>query len=356
MHSQRNPLTGRCVWRGSELLQDPRWQHEWTLEELAEIDRALQQAERLGVPWQTVTPADFPLNRVAARLDRAAGELENGRGLVKFTGLPVERYDESQLRLIWMALARQLGRPVYQDSQGQLMRAIRDEGGDLGARHGRMEWGARGEDFLSSKARTYSNGVLRYHTDRTDVVGLLAQQQAARGGISKLASAVAVHNEILARRPDLLELLFAPYHRSRLGEEEGGENVVYALPVMALCDGRFTSHYSRTYIEAAQLLPDTPKMSDAQWEAIDLLAAVAEELALDMRLAPGDIQLLNNHVIYHARTPFEDDPDSGRVRCLLRVWLAMANSRPLPADHAVLWGDVAAGALRGGIGQTPIRT
>ena len=195
---------------------------------------------------------------------------------------------------------------------------------------------------------------MRYHTDRTDVVGLLALQQAAHGGISKLASALAVHNEILARRPDLLELLFAPYHRSRLGEEEGGDKVVYALPVMGLCEGKFTSHYSRTYIEAAQLLPDTPKMSDAQWEAIDLLAAVAEDLALEMRLAPGDIQLLNNHVIYHARTPFEDDPASGKVRCLLRVWLAMANSRPLPADHAVLWGEVAAGAVRGGIGQVPI--
>ena len=85
----------------------------------------------------------------------------------------------------------------------------------------------------------------------------------ARGGISKLASALAVHNEILARRPDLLELLFAPYHRSRLGEEEGGDRVVYALPVMGLCEGKFTSHYSRTYIEAAQLLPDTPKMTDA---------------------------------------------------------------------------------------------
>jgi hypothetical protein len=29
----------------------------------------------------------------------------------------------------------------------------------------------------------------------------------------------------------------------------------------------------------------------------------------------------------------------------------MANSRALPADHAVLWRDVRAGALRGGIGQ-----
>ena len=31
------------------------------------------------------------------------------------------------------------------------------------------------------------------------------------------------------------------------------------------------------------------------------------------------------------------------------AWLATPNSRALPEDHAVLWGNVAAGALRRGI-------
>ena len=133
-HRKRKPLQGRCVWQGSELQQDLSWQHVWTEPELAEIEQGLQRAHNRGAVWERVTLDDFPLDRVADRLVWAAEELENGRGLVKFTGLPVDRYDESELRLIWMALARYLGRPVFQDSQGQLMRAIRDEGGDLGAR------------------------------------------------------------------------------------------------------------------------------------------------------------------------------------------------------------------------------
>jgi hypothetical protein len=342
------------VWRGEDLVQDLSWQHHWREGELAEIDEALGRAQAKGLNWQQVTAENFALDKVAQRLTWAARELEEGRGLVKFIGLPVARYDEAQLRLIWMGLAQNLGTPVYQDCQGQLMRDIRDEGGDLGARHGHLVAKDGGEAFLSSKARTYSSGELRFHTDRTDVVGLLTVQQAARGGVSRLTSTAAVHNEMLPRRPDLLELLFQPYHRSRLGEEQGGGDVIYALPVMGLCRGKFTSHYSRTYIEAAQLLPETPPMTAAQWEALDLLAVLAEDLSLEMRMAPGDIQLLNNHVIYHARAPFEDDPAAGQVRQFYRVWLAMANSRPLPADHAVLWREVAAGALRGGIGQEPI--
>lgn len=70
-----------------------------------------------------------------------------------------------------------------------------------------------------------------------------------------------------------------------------------------------------------------------------------------MRFEPGDMQFLNHHVIYHARTAYEDDPEPGRDRLLYRLWLAMPNSRPLPAGFEVLWGRTAPGAVRGGIAQ-----
>ncbi|HUL91343.1 MAG TPA: TauD/TfdA family dioxygenase, partial [Burkholderiales bacterium] len=141
-----------------------------------------------------------------------------------------------------------------------------------------------------------------------------------------------VHNEILRRRSDLVELLYRPYPRSRLGEEQGGEDIVYLLPVFGLRDGRFTSHYLRTYIEAAQRLPATPRLTDAQWAAIDLLHEVADDLCYRMRLEPGDIQFLNNYVIYHGRYAFSDDAASGQVRAMYRLWLAMPNSRALPEE------------------------
>ena len=117
-------------------------------------------------------------------------------------------------------------------------------------------------------------------------------------------------------------------------------------------DGRFTSHFSLTYIEAAQTVGGVPKLTDAQKEALDLLLTLAKELALEMTLDPGDIQFLNSHVTYHGRTPFEDDKDIGRDRLLMRLWLAMPNSRALPRGHEVLWRTTEPGALRGGIAQT----
>jgi len=237
---------------------------------------------------------------------------------------------------------------AYESQAGLRMKIIRDEGAAVGEVHGQLR-DADGATFLSSAARTVSNGLLRFHTDRTDVVGLLCVGQAEAGGLSKVASTVAIHNEILRRRPDLLELLYRPYPRSRLGEERGGDKMFYMLPVFGLRDGRFTSHYSRTYIEAAQKLPEAPRLTAEQWEAIDLLAEVADSLCYRMRLEPGDMQFLNNHVVYHARDAFTDDAAAGQVRRMFRLWLAMPNSRALPEDHAVLWGDVSGGAVRGGI-------
>jgi TfdA family taurine catabolism dioxygenase TauD len=70
-----------------------------------------------------------------------------------------------------------------------------------------------------------------------------------------------------------------------------------------------------------------------------------------MSLEPGDMQFLNNHVIYHARTAFTDGESEAESRLLYRLWLSMPNSRALPEGHEVLWGRIEAGSLRGGIGQ-----
>ena len=346
------PLEGACVWHGRDLAKSTAWVRDFTAGELAALDAALTQVRARGLTWHAIRPEDFPILALRPLLDEIAEALENGLGVFKLRGLPVDRYGEDDLRRLYFGLGVNLGRPVYQNRRGELMRAIRDEGGDLGQRYGQVRQAGGAGTFLSSYARTLSNGVLRFHTDRTDAVSLLCVRQARAGGLSKVCSSPAVHNEMLRRRPDLAETLFAPVPRSRLGEESDEAANVYDLPVFGVRDGRFTSHFSLTYIEAAQLVPNVPRLSDQQREAIELLLALAEELAFEMTLEPGDLQFINSHVTYHGRTPFEDDKASGRDRLLLRLWLAMPNSRALPEDHAVLWRNVEAGALRGGIAQS----
>ena len=358
--TNRTPLTGPCVWTGEEIKNSTRWIRDFPASGAVALDAALAAVNKAGLEWSQITRKDFPLGGLDGLLADIADELENGVGIMKLRGFPVDRYDENDLRKIYFGLGTHLGTPVFQNRTGELMRAIRDEGAHVGRTYGETK-DQKGSTFLSSYARTLTNGGLRFHTDRTDVVGLLCVRQAQKGGVSTLASTPAIHNAILARRPDLLDALFTDYWRSRFGEEGTGKDgastsraTAYPLPIFGVRDGKFTSHYSLTFIEAAQLAPDVPKLTAAQKEAIDALMATAQELCFEMTLEPGDLQLINSHVTYHGRTPFEDDALSGHDRLLLRLWLTMANNRPLPQGHEILWRSIEAGQPRGGIQQISI--
>ncbi len=346
------PIDAPCAWHGRDMGVSDKWVRTLSAKEIAEIDRALEAVERRGLAWHDIGAADFPVPGLAPLIEEIRTELEDGFGLIKLRGLPVERYSLDQLRKLYFGLGCNVGTPVHQNRSGELMRLIRDEGGDVGAKYGKIDGAtmAGGRTFLSSYARTLTNGALRFHTDRTDTVTLLCVNQAAEGGVSTISSSVSVMNEMMRRRPDLAALLFEPIFRSRHGEEADSANDIYPLPVFGIRDGRFTSHFSLTYIEAAQTVDGVPKLTEQQWEAIHMLLDLAKELAFEMVLEPGDIQFLNSHVTYHGRTPFKDAPSGDRQRLLMRLWLSMPNSRPLPQDHAVLWRQVQAGAIRGGIG------
>ena len=280
---------------------------------------------------------DFPLPRTAPLLADIAVELENGRGAVRLRGLDVARFTLDALRQAFWGIGCHLGTPLFQNANGEIMGEVRDESRLAVQTYETAEAGK----VASSRSRTRGTGPLRWHTDRCDVIALLCARNARSGGVSKLASIVTIYNEIGRRRPDLLALLCQDYWRSRPSDEDGRTaQRAFALPVFCVLDGKLTCQYSRTYVEQAQEFPEVPRLTAAQNEALDLLSAVAEETCLHCPFEAGDIQLLNNHVVFHGRTAYEDAADGGQERLLLRLWLAVANSRRLPAAQDVLWGSV----------------
>ena len=65
-------------------------------------------------------------------------------------------------------------------------------------------------------------------------------------------------------------------------------------------------------------------MSAAQREAIAIVQELATDPAfyLDMSIGEGDIQFLNNRLVFHGRTAYVDDVPNGFKRHLKRLWLA----------------------------------
>ena len=183
--TDRTPLTGPAVWRGDEIKHSTRWIRELPKRRSATLDAALAAVKKKGLDWSQITRAGLSAwfaRRPAGRHRRRAGDRA---GIMKLRGFPVERYDEDDLRKVYFGLGTHLGTPVFQNRSGELMRAIRDEGAHVGRTYGETQ-DHKGTTFLSSYARTLTNGGLRLHPDRTDVVGLLCVRQARAGGVSKL--------------------------------------------------------------------------------------------------------------------------------------------------------------------------
>ena len=135
-----------------------------------------------------------------------------------------------------------------------------------------------------------------FHTDGADIIGLLCLHAARSGGESRLASSYAVYNEILRRRPDLLEVLYEPMWWDRNGEESPGDDPAFPMPVLNDVDGQPRVFYIGWYIRDAQRHPQVPRLTGPQLEALDLIETIANDPAfhVEMDFRPGDVQLLNN--------------------------------------------------------------
>jgi hypothetical protein len=54
-----------------------------------------------------------------------------------------------------------------------------------------------------------------------------------------------------------------------------------------------------------------------------------------MSFQEGDIQLINNHMIMHAREAFEDYEEDERKRHLLRMWIGVPDDQRRPLSNAL---------------------
>lgn len=170
---------------------------------------------------------------------------------------------------------------------------------------------------------------LPFHSDGSDVLGLLCLRAARSGGRSALVSSAAVHNAVLERRPDLVERLYRTHFFDRREEHAPGDLPYAALPLASRSRRGLSMRYNRCYLESAQRFPDVPRLDPADVELFDLVDALAEspEFRLDVDFEAGDLLFVNNHTVLHSRTGFEDfaEPDPGRH--VLRLWLTLGHGR-----------------------------
>lgn len=304
-----------AAWIGRDLQQRTDWIHRLTPAELGELDAAIVALGASGKPMASITAADFPLRELGASIRQWRNTLESGRGFFLVRGFPVRKYSREQSALAFWIIGAHLGDPVSQNSDGDVLGHVRD----TGAKPNSLE------------TRLYkTRAELTFHTDGADIIGLFCLRTAKAGGISRIASSVAVYNEIVRRRPDLAPLLFVRFPNYMPGPQGvAGKGSVFTYPIVTIGGDVFRMLFLGWYIRDSQSVPETPRLTSQQLELVDLLEQIPNEegMALDMRFAEGDMQFLKNSVILHARTHYEDAAEADEKRHLLRLWLTATSFR-----------------------------
>jgi hypothetical protein len=331
-------LKGPSAWIADGLAVD-EWVHSLTPAEVDEVVRAADAFIATGRDLATLGAGGFPLPTLAPRLAVILrDDVLSGRGFAVIRGLDPARLDRRQCATAFLGLGVHLGNPRPQNAQGHILGHVKD----------------LGRASTDPTARLYQTHERQtYHTDSCDVVGLMCLRPAKQGGRSSLVSSVTLYNELMRARPDLARLLFQPVATDRRGEAAPGQAPWFNIPVFNWFDGHFAAIYQRQYIDSAQRFDGVPRLTPAHVEALDLLDALANDprLSLQIDFEPGDIQLVNNHILFHDRTAFEDWPEPDRRRHLLRLWLAPPGAQPLPEVFAERFGSTVVGE-RGGV-QVP---
>ncbi len=313
------------AWRSSDFQSADDYSFDLTSRHLDAFARALDEVRADSVGLQELRSDHFALPEIADDLASIRQQILHGQGLVLVRGFPISDYSEDEIGMIYWGMGLHFGHGVSQSPMGDRLGYVTDV-----SRPGERERGYR------------SAQELRLHTDADDIVGLLCLRQSRSGGLSRLASAPAIHNQIAATRPDLLEPLYNGFRYHWFGEEPPGEPPItdYRVPVFSWVDGCLSMCFLREFIDMAAEDRNEP-LSDVEIEALDLFEAIAmrEDIMLEFMHEPGNAFFINNYTVLHSRTEFQDWPEQDRRRLLLRLWL---KAEPARAIHPMLrryYGD-----------------
>ena len=99
------------MWSGAQLADNNRWICQLDDAQIAAIDEGIETFTKAGLPWQSASASNLTLKGLDELITRIRDELEEGSGLFRLSGVPVERYSLDQIKSFYLALGSHIGTP-----------------------------------------------------------------------------------------------------------------------------------------------------------------------------------------------------------------------------------------------------
>lgn len=305
------------AWLGPQL-RDEEFVAKLPPECLAELDAVVAEQRKAPAPTVVLLPEQFRLDACRRLMGEIKPRLDHGLGFVILDRLPVDRWSKQELSDAYWLLGSLLEPPVAQDYARTILYDVRHDG----------------QPYTGETRTALTPEGLDMHNDSSmgeappNYISLLCLQTAKSGGKSSLSSAYAAHNHFLQEHPDLLERLYRPFYRHRQEYQAPGAEKTNYYPIFTIEKGGLRIRFNgrvirRGYAKSGQVLDNEGV------QAVELLDSFLGDPAHrhDFWIEPGQIQVLNNRVIVHGRTPYQDHDEPEKRRHLLRLWLRAGDRR-----------------------------
>lgn len=303
------------AWHGPDLVDD-NFKIAIGNDCMAELDAIVAEQRKAPVPTLVLLPEHFEMSACRTLMQGVKQRLDTGVGFVILDRLPVDRWSRQEAIDVYWLLGSLLEPPVAQEWSGTMIYDVRYDG----------------QGYTADTRTALTPEALDMHNDSSmgeapaNYISLLCLQTARSGGKSSLSSAYAAHNHFLIKHPDLLERLYQPFYRDK--QEYQARDVNNWYPIFAVENGglriRFNARVIRRgYQKTGQVL------DNAGVQTVDILNGFLTdpEHRHDFWMERGQIQILDNRVIVHGRTPYEDHEKPEKRRHLVRLWLRSGDRR-----------------------------
>jgi hypothetical protein len=305
-------VTDRRAWRASTIDDRRCWYFPLSKRCLAALDQTIRQLRLEAKSTTELQMSETPCAGCEDDLQPVLAALETGRGFAILQGLSSQDYSVVEQQAIYWLVGQLLGRPFEQNVQGTLLYDVRDTGQDV-------RYGAR---FSVTNAETGFHNDNSFGETVPDYVGLLCIRAAKSGGVNQLISVYALHNELLTKHRDVLEVLYHPFFFDRRGGLRPGESPTAQFSILQWDGHELLCRYLRYWIEAGHEKAGQPLTADRK-RALEVLDQVLADpnLRVEFTLKPGDMFFINNRWLLHNRSAFEDHPEPEQQRHYVRLWL-----------------------------------
>lgn len=310
-------VSGPMAWEGSDL-NPLEYVIHLIADEIAQIRSALISFKLTGKPRGEISKQTFPLSdQFAKKLVGISNELHNGIGVVILRGLHEANLNDEESVIAFAGICSYICELRATDEfANQTLSHVRD------ATHDVVPDFAKDIGLAGSKI----TDKMDFHSDRFsgDILALHVRDDGGvgSGGEQYISSSWRIYNELLNTDPEVLEALATPDWPFELKQKDTAPYLELG-PILFFSKGRPIVQLVKAPLIGSPRIPrdvSMPKLSAKQQYAIEVVERLAKQFCTKLDRQTGDIQLINNLSIMHARSAYGNQSQRS-TRHLLRMFL-----------------------------------